>query len=154
MLRAALGTSLMYTSGPVEAAEALWTRVLELAETFANTEYQLRALYGLWLYKILTCQYRAALALAQRFLRAAESGDGTPDIAVAGRMMSMALHYMGDQAGARDHAQRSVELPIAADRQAQTARYGVDQHIGALVQLARTLWLLGFPDHAMQVAQA
>jgi predicted ATPase len=69
-------------------------------------------------------------------------------------MMSMALHYMGDQAGARDRAQRSVELPIAADRQAQTARYGVDQHIGALVQLARTLWLLGFPDHAMQVAQA
>jgi predicted ATPase/DNA-binding winged helix-turn-helix (wHTH) protein len=154
MLRAALGTSLMYTSGPVQAAEALWTRVLELAETFADTEYQLRALYGLWLYKILTCEYSAALALAQRFQRAAENSDGTPDIAVADRLMSMALHYMGDQAGTRDHAQRSVGLPIARDRQAQIARYGIDQHVGALVQLARSLWLLGFPDQAMQVARA
>jgi predicted ATPase len=154
MLRAALGTSLMYTSGPVEAAEALWTRVLELAEMFGDVQYQLRALYGLWLYKILVCEYRAALALAQRFHRVAEGSDGTPDIAVAYRMMAMALHYLGDQASTRGYAQHSLELPIAEDRHAQTARYGVDQHVGTRVLLARSLWLSGFPDQAMQVAQA
>jgi predicted ATPase len=153
MLRAALGTSLMYTSGPVEAAEALWSRVLELAEMFDDIHYQLRALYGLWLYKILVCEHRASLALAQRFQRVAESSDGMPDIAAAYRMMSMASHYLGDQVGAHDHAQRSLQLPMAEDRRAQTARYGVDQKVGALVQLARSLWLLGFPDQAMQVAQ-
>jgi predicted ATPase len=153
MLRAALGTSLMYTSGPVEAAEALWSRVLELAEMFDDIHYQLCALYGLWLYKILVCEHRASLALAQRFQRVAESSDGMPDIAAAYRMMSMASHYLGDQVGAHDHAQRSLQLPMAEDRRAQTARYGVDQKVGALVQLARSLWLLGFPDQAMQVAQ-
>ena len=126
MLRAALGTSLMYTSGPVEAAEALWSRVLELAEMFGDLQYQLRALYGLWLYKILVCEYRAALALAQRFQRVAESSDGMPDLAAAHRLMSMALHYLGDQTGTRDQAQRSLQLPLAEDRRAQTARYGVD----------------------------
>jgi predicted ATPase len=50
--------------------------------------------------------------------------------------------------------QRSLQLPIAEDRRAQTARYGVDQNVGARVMLARSLWLLGFPDQAMQVAQA
>ena len=154
MLRAALGTSLMYTSGPVEAAEALWTRVLELAETFGDIQYQLRALYGLWLYKILVCEYRAALALAQRFLRVAESSDGVPDVAAGYRMISMALHYLGDQAGTREYAERGLQLPIADDHRAQTARYGVDQNVGTLVLLARSLWLLGFPDQAMQVAQA
>jgi len=154
MLRAALGTSLMYTSGPVEAAEALWTRVLELAEMFDDIQYQLRALYGLWLYKILVCEYRAALALAQHFQRVAQSSDGMPDLAAAHRLMSMALHYLGDQAGTRDEAQRSLQLPIAEDRRAQTARYGVDQNVGARVMLARSLWLLGFPDQAMEVAQA
>jgi predicted ATPase/DNA-binding winged helix-turn-helix (wHTH) protein len=154
MLRAALGTSLMYTSGPVEAAEALWTRVLELAEVFGDIQYQLRALYGLWLYKILVCEYRAALALAQRFKRVAESSDGMPDLAAGYRMISMALHYLGDQAGTREHAERGLQLPMADDRRAQTARYGVDQNVGALVLLARSLWLLGFPDQAMQVAQA
>ncbi len=154
MLRAALGTSLMYTSGPVEAAESLWSRVLVLAETFGDLQYQLRALYGLWLYKILVCEYRAALALAQRFQRVAESSDGMPDLAAAHRMMSMALHYLGDQAGTHDQVQRSLQLPIAEDRRAQTARYGVDQNVGARVMLARSLWLLGFPDQAMQVAQA
>jgi predicted ATPase/DNA-binding winged helix-turn-helix (wHTH) protein len=153
MLTAALGTSLMYTSGPVEAAEALWTRVFELAEEFGDTQYQLRALYGLWLYKILVCEYRAALALARRFHCVAENSNGLPDIGVAHRMTSMALHYLGEQAGTREHAQNSLQSPMSELRWAQTARYGVDQQVGSRVLLARSLWLLGYPGQAMLIAQ-
>jgi predicted ATPase/DNA-binding winged helix-turn-helix (wHTH) protein len=151
ILRAALGTSLSYTRGPVDAADLNWKRVLELSEGLGDAEFQLRALYGLWLYKILVCEYRAALALAQRFQRVAAV---TADISTAERMMAMVLHYLGDQGGACACAERSLDGPVPTNRHVFTTRYGLDQRVGALVQLARALWLQGFPDQAMQAAQA
>jgi predicted ATPase/DNA-binding winged helix-turn-helix (wHTH) protein len=152
-LRAALGMSLMYTRGPIDETEAIWVRVLELAESIGNTEYQLRALYGLWLYRVLICQYRAALELAQRFCGVAERGAATADIATAERLRAMALHYLGDQRATRDCALRSLAAPPPANRQFHTTHYSVDQRVGAFVLLSRSLWLLGQPDQAMQAAQ-
>jgi predicted ATPase len=152
-LRAALGMSLMYTRGPIDETEAIWVRVLELAERLGNTEYQLQALYGLWLYRVLVCQYRAALELAQRFRSVAERGADTADIATAERLRAMALHYLGDQPGTRDCALRSLAAPPPANRQFHTTHYSVDQRVGAFVLLSRSLWLLGLPDQAMQAAQ-
>jgi predicted ATPase/DNA-binding winged helix-turn-helix (wHTH) protein len=154
ILRAALGTSLSYTRGPVEEAQSTWERVLELAEALDDTEYQLRALYGRWLYRILVCEYRAALTLAQRFRDVAEQAVTATDISTSDRMMAMVLHYLGDQAGARAFAARSLTAPVPTNRQIYTTRYGLDQRVGALVQLARALWLQGFPEQAMQAGQA
>jgi predicted ATPase len=152
-LRAALGLSLMYTRGPIEDTEAIWVRVLELAERIGNIAYQLRALYGLWLYKILVCQYRAALGLAQQFREVAELGSDTAEFATAERLEAMVLHYLGDQKGVRARAQRSLDASVARNRQYHTTHYSVDQRVGALVLLARSLWLLGLPDQAMAAAQ-
>jgi predicted ATPase len=153
-LRAGLGTALSYTSGPIYEAQATWQRVLELADGLDDVEYQLRALYGLWLYRILVCEYRAALDLTQKFQQVAERVVAAPDVPTADRMMAMVLHYLGDQAGARDYAYRSLGALVPGNRQVYAARYGVDQRVGALVQLARALWLQGLPDQAMQAAQA
>ena len=49
LLRAALGMSMMYTRGPVDETTSTWARVLELAAAMDDTEYQMRALYGIWL---------------------------------------------------------------------------------------------------------
>ncbi|HEY2617975.1 MAG TPA: winged helix-turn-helix domain-containing protein, partial [Acetobacteraceae bacterium] len=153
-LRAALGMSLMYTRGPVDESAATWTRVLELADSLDDTEYQLRALYGLWLYRILVCEYRVALELARRFRHVAERGAATADLATSERMMAMALHYLGDQAGTRACAERSLNAPIPTNRRFHTTHYGVDQRVGAFVLLSRSLWLQGLPDQSVQAAHA
>jgi predicted ATPase len=153
-LRAALGMSLVYTRGPVEESEATWARVLELAVRIGDTEYQLRALYGLWLYKILVCEYRAALYFGQRFRSVAEPGAAAGDLATSERMVAMALHYLGDQEGARACAERSINAPVPTNRHFQTTHYGVDQRVGAFVLLSRSLWLQGLPDQAVRAAQA
>src|SRR5581483_5541413 len=75
------------------------------------------------------------------------------DVATADRMMALVLHYTGDQAGSRACAERSLRGPTPANRRAFTTRYGVDQRVGALVQLARALWLQGLPDQAMKVGR-
>jgi predicted ATPase len=154
VLRAALGMSLLYTRGPVGETQSIWQRVHDIAVDLGDIEYQLRALYGLYLHQILVCQYRSAVKLAQQFRHLAERSDSGTDIPIADRMMAMALHYLGDQAGARACAQRSIGGPVPRNRWTHTTHYGVDQRVGALVQLARALWLQGLPDQAAQVAQA
>ncbi len=153
MLQAALGMSLSYTRGPVSEAEPIWDRVLGLARRLDDAEYQLRALYGLWLFEVLVCDYKRGLQLAQQFQQVAERTDNAIDVATADRMMALVLHYLGDQEGSRTCAVRSLRAPAPVNRHVYTTRYGVDQRVGALVQLARALWLQGFPDQAMQVGR-
>jgi predicted ATPase len=52
LLQAALGMSLMWAKGPVSAACAAWERSLSLAEELSDAEYQVRALYGLWVFHV------------------------------------------------------------------------------------------------------
>jgi predicted ATPase/DNA-binding winged helix-turn-helix (wHTH) protein len=153
-LRSALGMSLMYTSGPVDESDAIWQRVLDLAVGLRDTEYQLRSLYGLWLYNILVCRYRTGLTLAQQFQRVAAQSTDTSDISTAERMAAMALHYLGDQAGTRAAAERSLDAPVPTSRRFHTTHYGLDQRVGAYVLLARSLWLQGLPEQAIKAAQA
>ena len=46
---------------------AAWTKVLEIAESLDDAEYQLRSLWGLWFFHTDSGRHRVALALAQRF---------------------------------------------------------------------------------------
>ncbi len=107
----------------------------------------------LWLFEVLVCNYKRALQLGQQFQQVAVRSANAIDVATADRMMALVLHYLGDQEGSRTCAERSLRGPTPANRHVYTNRYGVDQRVGALVQLARALWLQGFPDQAMQVGR-
>jgi predicted ATPase/DNA-binding winged helix-turn-helix (wHTH) protein len=154
LLRAAHGLSVMYTDGPVNETVSSWARVLELAQQVDDTEYQLQALYGIWLFKLLVSECRLAMALAEQFQRVARRRATVIDIAMGDRVMATTLHYLGDQAGACAYALRALDGPVSANQYVQTIHYGVDQRVGALVMLSRALWLQGFADQAIQAAQA
>jgi predicted ATPase/DNA-binding winged helix-turn-helix (wHTH) protein len=154
LLRAALGMCLMYTRGPVGEAESIWGRVLELAERIGDTGYQLRALYGLWLYKFLICEFRVALELSEKFRQVAEHRAITAEIPTADRMASITLHFLGDQAPACIYAERALSAPVLGNRNFRTTHYGTDQRVGPSVFLARALWLRGLPDQAMKTVLA
>jgi len=66
-LYAALGASLIQIKGHVPETGAAWTNALECAERLDDAEYQLRALWGLWSYRLSRGEHRAAQTLAQRF---------------------------------------------------------------------------------------
>ena len=72
-LYAARAWSLMQTQGGLPATQDAWTRVLELAEQQGNVDYQLRALWGLWSGLLNRNEFRAALALAERFAELAKT---------------------------------------------------------------------------------
>ena len=75
----------------------------ESAEHLADSEYQLRALWGLSAHRIAVGDYRDGLQHAERFRALASEQGDTAAWLFGGRMTGAALHYLGDQANARQH---------------------------------------------------
>ena len=147
-LRAALAVSLMHTKGATPDTIAAWTIALEIAERLADTEYQLRALWGLWHFHASRGECRRALALAERFRDRAAT-----DRSVGERMVGASLHYLGEQANARQHVERMLGRYAEPARRSHTIRFQYDQKVAARMILARILWLEGFPEQARRTAR-
>jgi predicted ATPase/DNA-binding winged helix-turn-helix (wHTH) protein len=153
-LHAALGASLSYTRGETAPETgAAWTKALELAESLDDVDYQLRSLFGLWVFHIVRSRYPVALALAQRFHTLAANRSHAGDRLVGERMMGGSQHYLGDQPGARRHLERVFAEHAAVDHRVCMIRFQIDLLVGARVFIARVLWLQGFPDQAMRAAE-
>src|SRR3984893_5155257 len=154
LLYAALGESLFYIEGPVREADAAWVTALEIAERLDDTDYQLRAFYGLWACRNLGGDLRAQLAFAQRFCSLAVKQADPADMLIGDRMTGVVLHFLGDQASAREHIERMLARYVAPIRRSHTIRFQYDQRVVGAAFLARILWLQGFPDRAMITVQS
>jgi predicted ATPase/DNA-binding winged helix-turn-helix (wHTH) protein len=157
-LNAALGSSIS------DASElgAAFTKALEIAQRLEDTEYQLRALRGLFSYHNASGRYRAALPFAQRFHDLTAAGTAATDRLFGERMMGVARHVVGDQTTARRHLERVLFSFAASDLQSDVNRSQRDSHIirfhtdlrvSARVYLARVLWLQGFSEQAVRTAE-
>lgn len=152
-LQAALGMSLNITTSPVPETEAAWTRTLEIARSLDDTEYQLRALRGLWAHRMNAGEYRASLALASEFRELAATTGDPADLAAGDRMAALILHYLGDQTAARQRLEHLLARPVALVRRPQPIRFAIDPQVAVRAFLARILWFQGFPDQATRTAQ-
>ena len=145
----ALGHALLHTraSGSPEMNAAL-TKALELAELTNDTRYRLGAILGLYLHRLNTAEYRAALGLAEKFSTiAAETADRS-DVPIGSRLVGLALHILGDQPGARRHLGPLVGSRLATARSSHIILYQYDQRVVLDCYYARVLWLQGLGDRA------
>ena len=150
----ALGGALLYTKGAgPEMAEA-WAKVLAIAEKTGDVDYQLRALWGLWVVKINSGEYRAALAFARKFSDVAVTSADVADPLIGDRITGFSLYFLGDQAGARLHTERMLARYVAPKNRLHIIRYQFDQRVMAHITLAAILWLQGFADQAMRLAES
>jgi tetratricopeptide (TPR) repeat protein len=143
----------MYTKGPVPETAAAWTTAIEMAQTLDDTEYRLRALWGLFAYRISSGEYLAARALAQSFCRLSSNGADLADRLIGDGMAGIVLHHLGDQTSARRHLERQVNRYVVPNHRSHTVRFLFDQRVTGRVFLARILWLQGFPDQAKRISQ-
>ena len=106
-------------------------------------------LWGVHLAYAMGGQHVAAHETAQQCLALAEKHEHPGILALAHRFMGQTLFFMGSFIEARFHLERSLAL-CAANQNAITSyrRFGADDQVTALSALARTLWILGFPEQA------
>jgi predicted ATPase/DNA-binding winged helix-turn-helix (wHTH) protein len=153
-LLAALGASLIVIKGtaPPELV-ASFTRALEIAEGLEDAEFQARSLWGLWVFHQYSEQYRAALAVAERFRTLAARASDPSYRLLGERLIGVSQHFRGDQTGARRHLEVFLAHCVTPDHRS-IIRFSVDQQVTARVYLARILWLQGFPDQAVRTVDS
>ncbi|MGY2399359.1 ATP-binding protein [Pseudomonas sp. SDO5271_S396] len=151
-LQAALGLVLMFTKGNSASAEKALLRALDIAVSLHDHRSQLRLLGRLQIFYERIGDFAASLAWAER---AVEVGAviGKPEaIAVAASLAGISYHLLGNQVLAREALERSLRNTLPAQR-SLTIHYGFDHRNRTGLSLARTLWLMGFPDQARTRAQ-
>ncbi|HYZ33132.1 MAG TPA: winged helix-turn-helix domain-containing protein, partial [Crenalkalicoccus sp.] len=151
-LQEALAVSAMLTRGNGPEVRDAIERGLALAQGLGDMERQFNLLAGLHIFMTRIGDVGGAVSVARHGLVAAREIGSADAVVVAEWMLGCAYHLAGDQVGALRHSEVGF-------RQAAGARPGAfdvfhcDYRIRALLVLARTLWLRGFPERAARIEQ-
>jgi hypothetical protein len=130
-------------SGDPRHATTSWEATLAIAEKLGDKEYQLRALWGIWIAYTNRAEPRAAMQVVDRFDRVAATTNDN-DRHVGYRIRGKSLHFCGTLDEAFDYTQRVLESYDRPTDLSDVVRFQYDQRILAQATLARTLWLRGF----------
>jgi predicted ATPase/DNA-binding winged helix-turn-helix (wHTH) protein len=153
-LRAALAAGLVYTNGPGPEARHEWMNLYADAVLQKNSEYEARALWGLWNVHQYGGEPKAALLMAQRFCDLARGQSDVMRSLLGVGIEGITLHYLGDQLQARA---RLEEMLAAYDQSAHgwsATGFRIEHGIVARATLCRVLWVQGSVQRALKLAQS
>lgn len=152
-LSAARGWSLMYGVGRAREAGPAWAETLQLAEQLDDSDYLLRALWGLCIDQFNNGEFRRALEFANRFAEVVADSGNPVDRMMADRLLATTLHYRGDQRLAHHHIGRTLSRLSDLAAKPLVIRFRFDLWVSAHYFQARILWLLGLPEQALSVVE-
>jgi predicted ATPase len=155
-LHTALGWSLQAIKGyTASEAERAYTRALELCQQIGEIPHRVLVLLGLWAFRVVRAELPLAHALGEQLLTLAPHAPDTPVPALAHMALGFTLFHLGELVAARNHLSQGVALySDPAPLVATTYVGGVqDPKMLCLSHMARALWLLGYPDQALQQSQ-
>ncbi|MHA6645388.1 winged helix-turn-helix domain-containing protein [Mesorhizobium sp. A623] len=148
-LQAALGVSLMFTRGGRDAARVALNRSFAIAERSGDALDQLQILGPLQMFHLRTGEFRTALQYAERCSVIAGTLEDAVSTTLAHSLTGISLHLSGELGRAQTALEAAVLHGPRSDR--TTTNYlGFDGRILAGAVLARTLWLQGYPDRAVE----
>jgi predicted ATPase len=153
ILQEALALSTMHTRGQTDQVRAAIERGLALAEACQDSGRQLRLLFGLSIFLTRIGDIRGALAVAEQAGVIAEAAKHPAGAVWAEWWVGISHHFLGNQAAVQLHCERGLALAVELAT-VNANLFGFDQRIRALVVgVARSLWLRGFSDQALRIAQ-
>lgn len=152
-LYTALGWPQMRSTEVPEKGVDAWTAALRIAERLGDIDYQLRAIWALWVDAINRAEPQLGLQFAHRFATVAAGSTDPVDNVVAKRIMGATLHWLGRHAQSRELLEEMI-IEYDALPAGHTTRFQFDQRITARIILARDLWVLGDGDRALAEVQS
>ena len=148
-LNVVLGWPQMNAIAGVESGSSAWRTVLSIAEELGENDYQLRALWALWVDSTNIGDNRGALALAERFILASAASSDPNDQLIGKRIRGRSRHLLGDQSGARSDITEMLQSYRPGPNSSHLVRFQYDQRVMAQSALARILMVQGFPEQAL-----
>ncbi|WP_406857668.1 winged helix-turn-helix domain-containing protein [Alsobacter sp. KACC 23698] len=151
-LQGALGLAVMFSDSNSEVARIALERGLALAQELGDRPSQLRLLGRLHLFHYRTGAFRVALGFAQRSMSVAEQMADPMAIAAAHSLLGISHHLMEEPKTAYHHLGAALAMQPASQT-INTLHFGVDYRNRAGICMARTLWVLGYPERARTLAR-
>jgi TOMM system kinase/cyclase fusion protein len=147
----ALGPVLMNTKGPAAPeVERAYARARELCQQVGETPQLFPMLWGLWYFHNGRAAHQTAQELGEQLLSLAQHIQDSAFLVVAHRALGNTLYHLGELARARAHLEEGMALYDPQQHRSLAFLYGQDLAVICRAWAALALWLLGYPDQALQ----
>jgi predicted ATPase/DNA-binding SARP family transcriptional activator len=127
-----------------------YARAYELCEQMGEIPELLPALWSLGSFYYARAKCRKSLKLAQQSLNLAQRMEDPLQLAMAHWGLGAALLQVADLAPALEHLERVIAFYDPEQHHALAFLHGQDPGVSALAWGSWTLWLLGYPDQALE----
>jgi predicted ATPase len=150
-LQTALGASLIATEGYADpAVEQAYARARQLCLQLGEDPQLFPVLHGLVLFHAVRAELQLAREFAEQALRTAQDQQDPALLLEAHLYLGMLCFYLGKCREAREHLERSLAVYNPHHYRSHMMLYGQDPGVCALSVMAVLLWVMGYPEQAVQ----
>jgi predicted ATPase len=150
-LQLTLGPALMATRG-YGAAEVghTYARAHALCQHSGDLQRQFQALWGLWRFHAVGQAVGQACPLAEQLFALAQQAHDPAFLLAAQNAQGITRFYRGEFSPALAAFEAAMDLYNPAQHRAMAFLYGQDPGVICAAFAALTLWILGYPEQALQ----
>jgi len=154
VLQITSGLVLMSVKGwAAPEVEHAYTRARELCRQIGETPQLFAVLWGLWAFYTVRGDLCEAAELGHQLLRLAQHQQDSFLLIGGHYAIGVAQFFLGELVPALEHMEQCVLLHDAHQHLRSTAFYGFDAGGFGLAYYAHILWVLGYPDQALEKCQ-
>jgi class 3 adenylate cyclase/predicted ATPase/ribosomal protein L40E len=126
-----------------------YARARELCRQMGETLQLFPVLVGLWGFYNLRAELGTSRQLAQQLLSSAEDRQDPDLLLIAHDTLGENMYSGGEFVPARTHLERASALYDPFRHRSLGSLYWMDRGVNSLAYAGRTLWVLGYPDQAV-----
>jgi predicted ATPase len=146
-----LGPALIATKGyAAPDVERAYTRARALCQQVGETPQLFPVLWGLWAFYFVRGEFQTGRELGEQCLALAQRTQDSALLLEAHLALGAIVLRQGEVASARAHLEQGVALYDPQQHRSHAFRYGQDPGVACLSDATYALWLLGYPDQAVQ----
>ncbi|WP_170337375.1 AAA family ATPase [Ruegeria arenilitoris] len=156
-LQSKLAVPLTFSKGwTAPEVRRAYQRARKLCDRLGRTEDLFPILRGYWNYRLSRGEHRHALNLAEKLGSLAKQEGNAQRRALGHRVLGTSLFFVGQSKEAAKHLQAGIEIDdtlCERQRREEVAIHGDSAGVICRLYSAWNLWLSGFPDSAVHMAE-
>ena len=146
-----LGPVLMAVKGFASLdTERAYARARELCQQLGETRQLFPVLYGLFRFHMVRSELQTARELAEQLFSLAQRAQDPALLLEAHRVLGQTMFLLGEIASARAHLEQGMALYDPQQHRSHAFLYGQDPGVMCRCIAAKSIWMLGYPDQALQ----